>query len=102
MGVHNFKIEAEVFQQVPFQIGGGITPVETKPDPTILATIASQIGQLTATVNQLTQFVAGQAFTRAAPQGGADVLNTTEEIRKLNQRLDDLESRVPRAREAKA
>jgi hypothetical protein len=101
MGVHNIKFETEVFQQVPqFQIPSA-TPVETKADPTQLLTISSQIAQLTATVNQLTQVVAGQAFTRAAPQAAAvDTLNTADELRKLGQRLDDIEARVPKAKEA--
>ena len=101
MGVHNIKFETEVFQvQVPqFQIPSA-TPVETKADPSQLFNISSQIAQLTATVNQLTQVVAGQAFTRAAPQGIAvDTLNTADELRKLGQRLDDIEARVPRAKE---
>lgn len=98
MGLQNFKFEAEVFQQIPqFQIGGGITPVETKPDTSLLT---SQIAQLTATVNQLTQIVAGQSFTRQAPVASADVVNTADELRRLGQRLDDLEARVPKAREA--
>ena len=68
MGLQNIKFETEVFQQIPqFQIPNH-TPVETKADPTQLVTISSQIAQLTATVNQLTQVVAGQAFTRQAPQ----------------------------------
>jgi hypothetical protein len=96
MGIHNIKFETEVFQQTPqFQIGG-ITPVETKPDTTLLT---SQIAQLTATVNQLTQIVAGQSFTRQAPQASLDTVNTADELRKLGQRLDDLEARVPRAKE---
>ena len=97
MGAQNLKFETEVFQQAPsLHIGGGITPVETKPDPSWL-TVASQIAQLTATVNQLTQVVAGQAFTRSAPiAASADTANTADELRKLSQRLDDLETRLPK------
>jgi hypothetical protein len=100
MGVQNIKFEAEVFQQIPqFQFTGA-TPVETKPDPGLLTTVASQIAQLTATVNQLTQVVvAGQSFTRQAPVASAEV-NTADTLRKLGQRLDDLEARVPKAKEA--
>lgn len=94
MGIHNIKFETEVFQQGPVFGIGGITPVETKPDISILTQLASQLGQLTATVNQLTQFVAGQAFTRAAPQASSEALSSTEEIRKLTQRLDELEARA--------
>lgn len=98
MGMQNLKFETEVFQTLPtFQIGGGISPVETKPDFTLLNQIASQLGQLTVHVNQLAQTVAAQTFTRAVAQGG-EALNTTEEIRKLTQRLDDLESRLPRSK----
>jgi hypothetical protein len=32
------------------------------------------------------------------PQAGAEAINTTEEIRKLTQRVDDLEARVPKAK----
>ncbi len=100
MGLQNIKFEAEVFQQIPqFQIPSH-TPVETKPDPSQLLTISSQIAQLTATVNQLTQVVAGQAFTRQAPQGGLETANAADELRKLGQRLDDLEARLPKAKEA--
>jgi hypothetical protein len=100
MGVQNIKFEAEVFQQIPqFQIGA--TPVETKPDPSLLTNVASQIAQLTATVNQLTQVVvAGQSFTRQAPQAVTEGVNTADALRKLGQRLDDLEARIPRAKEA--
>jgi len=72
-----------------FQTGSAVsdskpTPVETKADPTQLFNISSQIAQLTATVNQLTQVVVGQTFTRAAPQGVAiDTLNTADELRSL-------------------
>ena len=100
MGLQNIKFEAEVFQQIPqFQIPNQ-TPVETKPDTNQLVAISSQIAQLTATVNQLTQVVAGQAFTRQAPQAGVEAVNTSDELRKLGQRLDDLEARVPKAKEA--
>lgn len=100
MGLQNIKFETEVFQQIPqFQIPNH-TPVETKADPTQLVTISSQIAQLTATVNQLTQVVAGQAFTRQAPQAGLEAVGTSDELRKLGQRLDDLEARLPKAKEA--
>ena len=98
MGLQNIKFETEVFQQIPqFQIPSH-TPVETKPDPSQLLTISSQIAQLTATVNQLTQVVAGQAFTRQAPQAGLETANAADELRKLGQRLDDLEARHPKPR----
>jgi outer membrane murein-binding lipoprotein Lpp len=101
MGLNNLKFETEIFQQVsPFQLGGGITPVETKPDPAWITQVATQLGQLAAHVNQLTQTVAAQAFTRAAPQTGAEAVNTTDEIRKLNQRLDELETRLPKTKQA--
>lgn len=96
MGLQNLKFETEVFQQIPsFQIGGGITPVETKPDPTLITQIASQLGQLTVTVNQLAQTVAAQTFTRAAPVATAgEAVNAVDEIRKLNQRLDNIEAQI--------
>mgnify|MGYP001555326791 FL=1 len=100
MGLQNIKFETEVFQQIPqFQIPSH-TPVETKPDPNQLIAISSQIAQLTATVNQLTQVVAGQAFTRQAPQATLEGTNASDELRKLGQRLDDLEARLPKAKEA--
>src|SRR5437867_1492397 len=98
MGVQNFKFESEVFQQIPsLQIGGGITPVETKPDPSWLHVVSSQIAQLTANVNQLTQVVAGQSFTRSAPiAANHDTATSADELRKLSQRLDDIEARLPK------
>jgi hypothetical protein len=98
MGMHNLKFEAEVFTLPTLQVQGGITPVETKPDFTLLNQIASQLGQLTVHVNQLTQTVAAQTFTRSVQQAGAEPLNAAEEIRKLTQRLDDLESRLPKGK----
>jgi hypothetical protein len=95
MGVHNLKFETEVFQFQPnFQITGGITPVETKPDPSWLSQIATQISQLTQVVGQLHQTVVAQTFTRAAPAIAGEAVNTADELRKLNQRLDDLEGRI--------
>jgi hypothetical protein len=100
MGVQNIKFETEVFQVPQFQIPNN-TPVETKPDLSILTQLASQLGQLTLAVSQVHQVVTGQAFTRAVGQSmlGAEGLNATDEIRKLNQRLDDIEARLPRGKE---
>jgi len=100
MGLHNLKFETEIFQQVPqFQFPNA-TPVETKPDTTLVSQIANQIGQLTTIVNQLTQVVAAQTFTRAVPQAGVEAVNAGEEIRKLSQRIDDLEARAPKSQVA--
>lgn len=100
MGLQNLKFETEIFQQVPqFQFPDK-TPIETKPDATMLNQIASQIGQLTAIVNQLTQVVAAQTFTRAVPQAGTEAVNAGEDIRKLTQRIDDLEARAPKSQAA--
>src|ERR1700704_3028035 len=102
MGFNNLKFESEVFTTQTPQFQGGITPVETKPDTTLLIQLVSQVGQLHQAVNQIGQVVLGQSFTRAVPQGG-EVLIAADEIRKLNQRLDDLEARVPqKGKEAKA
>lgn len=99
MGIANIKWEADIFQitQQQLQIPG-TTPVETKPDIGLLTQIASQVAQLTVSVNQLHQAVAGgQAFTRPVQQGLGEATVGMEEIRKLNQRLDDLEARLPAA-----
>jgi hypothetical protein len=98
MGLHNLKFETEVFQQNPVFQPGQIctTPVETKPDRldlSILAQVVSQVSQLTTTVNQFAQAIAAQTFTRAVPLAGAEMLNA-EEIRKLTQRMDDLEAKL--------
>lgn len=99
MGMANIKWEAEVFQiqQQPFQFPPGNTPVETKPDISLLTQIAGQINQLSMSVNQLHQTVAGQAFTRPVQQGLGEQNINMDEIRKLNQRLDELEARLPGA-----
>jgi hypothetical protein len=103
MGANNLKFETEVFQQIPqFQLGG-ITPVETKPDTSLLTQIANQIGQLTVHVNQLTQTIAAQSFTHAVSQvGTTETINTGEQIRRLTQRMDDLEARLPKTKTAGA
>lgn len=101
MGLQNLKLEVEAFsfQQPPFNIGGlgGISPIKTEADPTILSQlatqVASQLGQLTLAVGQLQAAVGGQAFTRAAPQVGAEGASLVEEVRKLSQRIDELEAR---------
>ena len=101
MGFNNLKFESEIFTTQTPQFQGGITPVETKPDTTLLIQLVSQVGQLHQAVNQIGQVVLGQSFTRAVPQAGD--LITVDEIRKLHQRLDDLEARVPqKGKEAKA
>jgi hypothetical protein len=99
MGLQNLKLEVESFQfQQPFQLPGGITPVKTEADPLLLGQlvtqVANQLGQLTVAVGQIHQVVLGQAFTRAAPQGGAEMTGIVEEVRKLSQRMDELEART--------
>jgi hypothetical protein len=101
MGVQNLKLEAEVFQFTPQIQFPGQTPVETKPDPSLLSQIASQLGQLTLTVGQLHQAVVGQTFTRQLERGqvgsvGGEIQSPNEEIRKLTQRIDELEARLPK------
>jgi hypothetical protein len=97
VGAQNLKFETEVFQIPP---GGfnfpGTTPVETKPDPSWITQIASQISQLNFVVGQIHQAVLGQAFTRAAPQGGTDTANLAEEVRRLSSRIDEIEARTSR------
>jgi hypothetical protein len=95
MGLNNLKFETEIFEftQVPFRIPDR-TPVETKPDPFSINQIASQIAQLTVAISQIHQVVTGQAFTRAAPV--AELGGIGEEIRKLTDRLNDMESRLPK------
>ncbi|HVX64974.1 MAG TPA: hypothetical protein VHA11_00155 [Bryobacteraceae bacterium] len=100
MGVNNIKFETEVFQQLPAFQFGGTTPVETKPDTSLLTQIASHLAQLTVNVNQLTQAVAAQSFTRAVSQAGPETMSAAEEVRKLNQRMDDLEARIPKTKAA--
>jgi len=103
MGLHNLKLEVENFQlqQVPnfgLGAGGGITPVKTEADPALLGQlvtqVANQLGQLTLAVGQIHQAVLGQAFTRAAPQVSAEASGIVEEVRKLSQRMDELEART--------
>lgn len=90
------KWESDVFQyQVPFRIPD-ITPVETKPDWSMqpIQQILWQIQQLNVAVGQLHQVVtAGHAFTRAAP--AVEMGGVAEEVRRLSQRLDAIESRLP-------
>jgi len=95
MGLNNLKFETEIFEfsQAPFRIPDR-TPVETKPDWSSLYQMASQIAQLTVAVSQIHQAVTGQAFTRAAPV--AELGGIGEEIRKLTERLDDIESQLSR------
>jgi hypothetical protein len=95
MGINNLKFETEIFefQQTPFRIPDR-TPVETKPDPFSIYQITAQIAQLSIAVSQIHQVVTGHAFTRAAPGAEAGALG--DEVRKLSQRLDDLESRLPK------
>ena len=99
MGINNLKLETEIFEfQTPFRIPDR-TPVETKPDQFSIQQILSQLAQLTVAVSQIHQVVMGQAFTRAAP--GGEFAPSTEEVRKLSSRLDDLETRLtPRTQKA--
>jgi len=47
--------------------------------------------------------LSGRLFTRGRAQGVAiDTLNTADELRKLGQRLDDIEARVPGQRSGKS
>jgi hypothetical protein len=100
MGLQNLKIEVETpfFQQIPNFGPPGITPVKTEVDPTLLSQlvtqVANQVGQLTLAVGQMQQAMVGQAFTRAAPQATADMSGVAEEVRRLSQRLDELEARA--------
>lgn len=100
MGVQNLKLEVEVLQFTPQFEFPSRTPVETKADNlSVLTQLASQVGQLTLTVGQLQQAVAGQAFTRVADrqQIGTEIQSPIDEIRRLNQRLDEIEARMPKA-----
>jgi len=101
MGVFNLKLEVEnyQFQQPNFSnLLQTPTPVKTEADPAVLGQlvtqVANQLGQLTAAVGQVQQAMVGQAFTRAAPQIGTDAASLAEEVRKLTQRMDELEART--------
>src|SRR5215471_14459025 len=61
MGVHNIKLESEVFQAVPQFQYQGWTPVETKPDTSILQQLVSQVAVLQASLNQVHQTLAAQS-----------------------------------------
>jgi hypothetical protein len=95
MGINNLKFETEIFEftQQPFRIPG-ISPVETKPDTTLFTQISREIAQLVVAVSQIHQVVTGNAFTRAAPV--VELAGVSEAIGKLTQRLDDIESRLPK------
>jgi len=162
MGVHNIKLESEVFQAAPqFQLGGGVTPVETKPDWSILQQLVSQLSLVQSSLSQISQTLAaqnqwripnrgtpvetkvdptltggfitdsaqfnfpsrtpvetkvetkvdpslfqqlgshfteaGQAFTRLA-EAAVEGQNLTEEVRKLNQRLDEVQGKLSKSK----
>lgn len=64
MGVHNIKLESEVFQAVPqFQIQGW-TPVETKPEYGIVQQLISQLAQVNISLNQMHQTLAAQGLAQ--------------------------------------
>ena len=93
MGIANLKYESEFIPLqnfVPF-----LSPQKTEPNNfewgSLVSQIANQLSQVTLAVGQLQQ---GIAFTRAAPQGGADMAGVAESVRQLGLRLDDLEGRV--------
>ncbi len=69
MGVHNIKLESEVFQTVPqFQLQGW-TPVETKPDyGGILQQLVSQLAQVNVSLNQMHQSLAAQGLALQSRQ----------------------------------
>lgn len=95
MGI-GWKQEFEVPPQWPLGSGPVEFKPEFKPDSSHWAQLVSQINLLSATVNQA---VAGQAFTRPAPQVGEIGAAASEEIRKLNERLDKIEAGLPAAKQ---
>ena len=157
MGVHNIKLESEVFQAAPqFQLGGGVTPVETKPDWSILQQLVSQLTLVQSSLSQISQTLAaqsqwriprgtpvetkvdptltggfvtdsaqfhipsrtpvetkvdpslfqqlgshfteaGQAFTRLA-EAAVEGQNLAEEVRKLNQRMDEVQGKLSKSK----
>jgi hypothetical protein len=60
MGVHNIKLESEVFQTVPQFQYQGWTPVETKPENSILQQLVSQLSVIQSSLNQLQQTFSAQ------------------------------------------
>ena len=101
MGLQNLKLEVESFQFQPFpQLGtlGTTSPVKLEASPVIseqlVSQLASQLSQLTLVMGQVHQAVLGRAFTNAAPQSGAEALGLVEEVRKLSQRMEELEART--------
>jgi ATP phosphoribosyltransferase regulatory subunit HisZ len=95
MGVQNFKVEVESFQfQLPVQLPPGISPQKTEADFTVINELASRVSQLTLMMGQFQQAIVQQAFTRAAPQPAAEPADVADEVRRLTERLDQLEARL--------
>lgn len=101
MGLQNLKLEVESFQFQPFPQFGTLattSPVKTEASPVIseqfVSQLASQLNQLTFVVGQVHQAVLGRAFTNAAPQSVAEGTGLVEEVRKLSQRMEELEART--------
>ena len=99
MGAQHLKLEVETIQlQQPLFGGLGslntISPVKTEADPVLVGQIAAQVGQLTVAVGAIHQAILGQAFTRPATQASAaEGAGLVEEVRKLAQRVEELETR---------
>jgi hypothetical protein len=93
MGVHNY-----VYEYVLTLPNFGVGPIEDKPIGPLLIQMTQRMAELTLAVGALAQ--GQQAFTHGAPlagpalQPGTEAAGSADEIRKLSQRMEDLESRM--------
>jgi hypothetical protein len=95
MGVHNYKYENEHIQFIPQQ--KFFEPPQFVDYTWIISAITRGVSESLAA--RLTP--QGQSFTTAAhmvappaPQAGTEAAGVADDIRKLSQRMDDLESRM--------
>jgi len=104
MGMSIFQ--AEVYQQLP-DIIRGISPVKTEPE--VLRSLGELISMQVVTQQLLTQLatgrhIGGQAFigqTQRANEAGA-FDDSTDQVRLLSQKVQDLERRLDEVTKAKA